>query len=143
MNLIHIAGHLGNDPETRFTSGGQKVISFRLAARARKGGQDQTIWYRITIWGDRFDRLLPHLKKGSSVIVIGEMQKPEIYNSRDGQPQVSIDVTAEVIRFSPFGRTDRPGGEERQVASPELQPAAMAGVGMGGGDDMMDDDLPF
>lgn len=141
MNLIHIAGHLGSDPETRFTPGGQKVISFRLAARARKGGQDQTIWYRITIWGDRFDRLVPHLKKGSAVIVIGEMQKPEIYNKRDGQPDVSIDVTAEVIRFSPFGRSDRPEGEER--AEVGVQPAKMAAVGVGGGVDMMDDDLPF
>ena len=28
MNFIHIAGHLGADPEVRFTSSGKKVTTF-------------------------------------------------------------------------------------------------------------------
>lgn len=143
MNLIHIAGHLGSDPEVRHTPSGQKVVSFRMATRSRKGGQDTTIWYRITIWGDRFDRMLPYLKKGSAVIVVGELQQPEIYTNRDGQTQVSLDVTAEAIRFSPFGRSERQEGRAEPAAQPAAAPAAMAATTPYGAESASDDDLPF
>jgi single-strand DNA-binding protein len=112
MNTVQIAGHLGADPETRFTNNGTKVTSLRVASNTRQGGKDETTWWRVSVWGDRFDRMMPHLKKGSAIIVIGEMKKPEIYNGKDGQPQVSLDLTAEMIRFSPFGRTNRDEGQQ-------------------------------
>ena len=51
MNQLTIAGHLGADPEVRFTSSGQKVTTLRVAARARKGAKDETIWWKVTVWG--------------------------------------------------------------------------------------------
>ena len=107
MNFIHIAGHLGADPETRFTQSGKKVTTLRVAANSRKGGQDVTIWWRVTIWDEEFKNILPHLKKGSAVMVFGEMQKPEIFNDREGKPQISMDIRAIQVQFSPFGK---PGG---------------------------------
>lgn len=111
MIIIEIAGHLGADPEVRFTPGGQKVTNLRVATNTRKSGKDETVWWRVTIWGERFDKMMPYLKKGSAIIVIGEMSKPEIYTDKEGRPQVSLDLTAEMIRFSPFGKTDRNGQE--------------------------------
>ncbi|CDZ80511.1 Helix-destabilizing protein [Candidatus Rubidus massiliensis] len=105
MNIVQIAGHLGADPETRVTPSGQKVTTFRMAVNGKKGGSEYTVWWRVTVWGD--NRLLPYLKKGSAVIVIGDMSKPEIYTDKEGRPQVSLEITAEIIRFSPFGRNDR------------------------------------
>ncbi len=106
MNSIQLAGHLGADPETRFTPSGQKVTTLRVACRARK---DETIWWKVTIWGDQFDRMLPYLKKGSAIMVSGEFTKAEVYNDREGKPQVSLQVVAHNISFSPFGR---PGGSK-------------------------------
>lgn len=120
MNLLQVAGHLGAEPEERFTSSGQKVITLRLASHSRKGGADVTIWWRVTIWGDRFDKMLPYFKKGSPLIVIGEMSKPEIYTDKEGKPQVSLDLVADVIRFSPFGRGgNSEGGKSEAFASSE------------------------
>lgn len=107
MNLLYIAGHLGADPETRFTPSGQKVTTLRIATNSYQNGQDVTIWWRVTCWGDKFDKILPHLKKGSAIIVTGEMKKPEIYTDKEGRPQISLELTAESIRFSPFGKSDR------------------------------------
>lgn len=104
MNFIHIAGHLGADPETRFTSTGKKVTTLRVATRTRKGQVDETIWWRVTIWGDQYDKMLAFFKKGSPIVVAGELQKPEIFNDREGKPQVSMDITAAYIQFSPFGK---------------------------------------
>jgi single-strand DNA-binding protein len=112
MNHTMIAGHLGADPEVRFTSSGQKVTTLRVAARARRSGKDETIWWRVTIWGEQFDKMIPYFKKGSSIIVMGELNKPEIFTDRDGKPQVSMSLTAYNISFSPFGRPDSGGSSE-------------------------------
>lgn len=136
MNIIHIAGHLGADPEVRYTPSGQKVTTFRVAVNIRKSGKEETIWYRITIWGDRFDKLIPYLKKGSSIIVIGTLQKPEIYTDKEGRQHVSLEITAEMIQFSPFGRTDRSEnqteGGYRQNYSNQSMPQRTAPVHSGG-----------
>lgn len=106
MFYVQIAGRLGKDPETRFTASGQKVTSFSLAVSHRKGKEEQTIWVRVTIWGDRFDRMMPYVKKGSGLIVIGKMSPPSTYVDKEGRTQVSVEVTAESIEFNPFGKSD-------------------------------------
>lgn len=115
MNQAMVAGHLGSDPEERRTPSGQKVTTLRVAARVRKGGKDETIWWRVTIWGEQFDKIIPYFKKGSPIIVQGEIDKPEIFTNREGKPQVSMGITAFNVSFSPFGRTDQAGAEERQL----------------------------
>jgi len=124
MNLIHIAGHLAADPETRFTQTGKKVTTFRVGVRTRHKNADDTIWYRVTVWDEQFSQLMPHLKKGSAVMVCGELRKPEIYNDREGKPQISLEITAKDIQFSPFGK---PGGsttDANKAAAPAASPAA-------------------
>ena len=116
MNTVTIAGHLGADPETRVTPGGQKVTTFRVAVNVRKGGKDETIWWKVTFWGDRYDKMIPYFKKGSSFIAIGEISPPYIYNDKEGRPQVSLEMTADIIKFSPFGKPDRAGQDSPQAA---------------------------
>ncbi len=119
MNQTTIAGHLGNDPEVRFTSSNKKVTTFRVAARARKSAKgEETIWWRVTIWGDLFDQMIPYFKKGSAIIVVGEMNKPEIFTDRDGKAQISLSLTAHNLQFNPFGKGDG-AGVSHETAQPE------------------------
>lgn len=133
MNLIIVMGHLGGDPEERVTPGGQKVTTFNIASNTWRAGQEETTWYRITVWGDSSIRILPHLKKGSGVVVVGSLHT-EIYNNRDGTPQVSRNLTAESIRFMPGGKSDRQ--EQREPAAVHAAPQTPV-------DTNVDDDLPF
>ena len=115
MIIVQIAGRLGKDPESRFTPSGQKVTTLTLATNVRKAGKDETVWWRVTIWGDRFDKMMPYVKKGTALIVIGDMNKPEIWTDKESRPQVSMEVTADIIRFSPFGNgTTQEGGASNQ-----------------------------
>ena len=107
MNIITVAGRLGVDPEVRFTSNGQKVTTLRMAVNVRKSGKEETIWYRVTVWGENFDKMISFLKKGSALIVVGDLAKPEIFDNREGKPQVSMNITASSLMFSPFGRSDK------------------------------------
>ena len=138
MNLFEIAGFLGADPEERFTPTGRKVVAFRVGVKC---GKEDTMWVRVSVWGDRFDKMMPFLKKGSAVIVVGELQKPEIYTDRNGQPQISLNMNAEIVNFSPFGKpkSERDpmvgGSESAQHMQEEL-------VAYGAGNEV-GDDLPF
>lgn len=106
MNQITIAGHLGADPEVRFTPSGAKVTTLRVAARVRRGKSEDTIWWKVSIWGDQFDKMMTFLKKGSAVMITGEVNKPEIFTGRDGTPQISMSMTAHHVGFSPFGKSE-------------------------------------
>lgn len=169
MNIVQIAGHLGSDVETRVTPDGTKVSTIRVATNVRRGGRDETIWWRVTLWGDRWDKMLPYLTKGSAIIVIGELQKPEIYTNRDGQQSISLDIRADIVRFSPFGRGSTGEGGQSNHANnqvsgsyptqqqPYQQPVqqsyqpqygstpAQTTVGTGGNDfgTIREDDIPF
>jgi len=127
MNQLTIMGNLGNDPETRFTTSGQKVTTFRTADNQRRGGRDETLWWRVTIWGEQFDKMMSYLKKGSAVIVTGEMSKPEIYEDREGKSQISLNMTAHHIAFSPFGRVEKLVPQEGEAESAHTSPAALDG----------------
>lgn len=114
MIIVQLAGRLGKDPETRFTATGQKVTTFSVAVGIKKGGKEETVWWRVTVWGDRFEKMMPYLKKGSAVIVTGEMNRGvEMYTDKEGRQQVSpLEITAEIIKFSPFGNPDKSGQDQ-------------------------------
>jgi single-strand DNA-binding protein len=117
MNILQVAGRLGKDAEVRFTQGGQKVTTLTLASSVRRQGKEETIWWRCTIWGDRFDKLVPYFKKGSALIVIGELAKPTVYTDKEGNPQVSMDLTVEIVKFSPFGGNGSSSQENKEEVS--------------------------
>jgi single-strand DNA-binding protein len=151
MNQTTIAGHLGADPEVRFTSSGNKVTTLRVATRARKGGKDDTIWWQVSIWGDQFDKMIPYFKKGSPIIVVGELQKPEIFTDREGRPQISMNLTALNLLFSPFGKPDSSNGSSTIAGQAEhgyAQATAGAQEGFAYGpakteSSFSDDEVPF
>lgn len=145
MNNATIAGHLGADPEVRFTSSGLKVTTLRVAARARRSGKEETIWWKVTVWGEQFDKMIPYFKKGSPIIVFGELNKPEIFTNKEGQPQVSMSMTAVNLQFSPFGRPDSAGHSQDQ--NEDSKEMAHAGGGQKefgqGKEEHNDDEIPF
>jgi len=145
MMIIQIAGRLGSKPERRVTPSGRKVVNFSVAVNEKKGGADKTHWWRVTVWGDQFDRMIDHLDKGSAVIVTGRFEGPEVYTDKNGNQQVSLNVTAEMIHFSPFGG-GRAQGQEEGAGQKFSDDAGFqsAGVVSGAGQaNFANDDIPF
>jgi len=153
MNLVEIIGFVGNDPEERMTPSGRKVVSFRIADTIKAGEREETIWWKVSCWGDQFDRMMPYIKKGTMLIVHGEFRrKPDTYQDREGRTQVSLEITATQIRFAPGGKSDRyQGSEERPSSTPSYsQRGSPAPASVPGGfrpgtaaDDFNEDNLPF
>ena len=157
MNHIVVAGHLGNDPEIRFTPSGQKVVSFRVASNTRKGANMETTWWKITVWGTQFDNMIKHLKKGSPIMVMGELSKPEIFNDKEGRPQISLNITAQSLSFSPFGKSEKPAQSNNSydhssmASSEDYSPSSdmnygyydQAAKGQGSPSPFVEDEIPF
>lgn len=140
MNYVHIIGRLGKDPEVRYTSDNKKVTTLVVASNYVKSGQTETIWWRVTLWGDRWDKMVSYLSKGKPVMVGGEMRKPETYVDKSGQTQLSsIDVQADYVKFVPYGNKE----EGAQAQGQQSEPSA-SGTESGAGSFAVDEEpLPF
>ncbi len=144
MILVEIAGFLGADAEERFTASGKKVVGLRVATRVRQAGAEETVWWRVSIWGDRYDKMVPYLKKGASVLIIGDMGKPETYTAKDGSVAVSLSLNAEIVKFSPFGKPEAKDSFSSSGADVmSLQSQAAYGAGDAAMAGHVQDDLPF
>jgi len=102
---ITLIGHLGNDPESRYTPSGTMVTAFRMATssqwtNAAGERQEKVVWWRISIWGEKQgDPVAKYLRKGSKCMVIGEVEAPNVYVSKTGEHAASLEVKAQMVRF--------------------------------------------
>ena len=144
MNKITVIGHLGRDPEMRYTPNGQAVTSFSVASSRRyttsAGEQkEETEWFNVSAWGKLGETCNQYLTKGQQVYIEGRMSS-RTYEGRDGTTRVSIDVFLNDVQF--LGRGGDGGGD----GAPDSAPFE-AGVGAMADESPMDndpvDDLPF
>lgn len=98
-----VIGHLGRDPEMRYTPGGQAVTSFSVATTRKwtdRNGQQQekTTWFRVTAWDKLGELCNQYLTKGKLVLVEGDIDA-SAYTAQDGQPRAGLELTARNVRF--------------------------------------------
>jgi len=125
MIRAHILGRVAKDPESRYTPGGDKVTTIIVASNSYRAGTEETIWWRVSLWGDRWDKKLAHFTKGKPIIFGGKMHKPRMYTDKNGAQQVAaLDIDADFIEFVPINRNEQgqeghPGaGEYQQYSAP-------------------------
>ena len=133
VNKIVLVGHLGADPESRFTPSGVAVTTFNMATNEswkNKDGEyeDRTEWHRIVLYGKAAETASEYMKKGQLAYVEGRI-RTRSWEDKDGMTRYTTEVLGD--RFTMLGRKS----ENKSTAAP-----AEAGAGGGGGDD---DDLPF
>jgi single-strand DNA-binding protein len=103
FNSVTVVGHLGRDPEPRYTPSGDQVTSFSVATSERyktRDGQQQerTTWFTVSAWGKLAETCGQYLHKGSYVYVEGPVSLRE-YTDRDGVQRASLDVRAREMRM--------------------------------------------
>ena len=109
MNKIFLIGNLTRDPETRTTPNGKTVCGFDIAVNERRGGQDNTTFFRVSAWNKLGETCMTYLQKGKKVMVIGSVSGRG-YTKSDGSVGVSLDINAQDIEFL----SPREDGYERQ-----------------------------
>ena len=140
MNKITIIGHLGRDPEMRYTPQGAAVTDFSVATSRRFTDgtgerREETDWFRVSAWRQLAELCNQYLQKGSLVYVEGRLHT-RTYEGNDGATRFSNEVTASEVRF--LNRPDR----DSEGASGGGYGAPSSGFSQGAGP-AEPDDLPF
>jgi single-strand DNA-binding protein len=156
LNKVTLIGNLGNDPEIRSTSGGNKVANFSLATSRQWNSasgekQEKTEWHKCVAWnqGTRgsglADIIEKYVRKGDKLFVEGRIEYRQ-YEDKDKQTRYVTEINVrEIILLG--GRGGGGGGESD---GPPARAKAAAGAGKGGDFEEFpnalepeDDDLPF
>ena len=131
-----VVGHLGRDPEMRYTQEGTPVTSFSVATtrrwQDREGSQrEETTWFRVSTWGKQAEICNQYLSKGRLVLVEGTISA-SAWKGRDGEPRASLELRADrVVFLGQRGEAALEGGGH------EVAAAGAAGEGIG------EDEIPF
>jgi|UniRef100_A0A7C3WSL2 single-strand DNA-binding protein len=130
VNRVILVGHLGADPELRYTANGTAVARFRIATTEvytdRAGArQERTEWHRIVAWGKLAEICGQYLSKGKLVYIEGRIRSDSW--EQEGVKRYSYEIVADTMKML-SGR-----GPERETEPPFPPPEA--GV--------PEDDIPF
>lgn len=106
MQKMFLIGFVGRDPEERFTAAGKKVNSFPLAVSVVKNKEKTTIWYKINCWDDKFAGIMPHIKKGNGLAIVGELNAPTTYQNKNGDISIDLSINVNSIDFLPMPKPD-------------------------------------
>jgi single stranded DNA-binding protein len=100
MQNITIVGRLGRDAVIRESSTGSRFVTMTVAANAKKQNVEKTSWYEVTTFNvERLEKMVPYLTKGSSVIVVGELDA-SIQTGSDGVQRLRLLVNADRVDFN-------------------------------------------
>ena len=119
LNKVMVIGHLGRDPEMRYTPSGRPVTTFTIAVSRSWNTADgerrtETEWFNIVAWGNLAEICKQYLYKGQQVYIDGRLQTRR-WEDKEGQKHTSIEVVANEMMML---------GDRRENSSPTQESAA-------------------
>ncbi len=120
VNKVILVGHLGADPEVRYTQSGSSVANLRIATSERwkdkQSGepQERTEWHRVVLFGKLGEIAEQYLKKGSQVYIEGRLQTRK-WQGQDGQDRYSTEVVGSDMQM--LGGRGASGGRDGSSSS--------------------------
>lgn len=141
---VTLIGHVGQDPQMRYTPDGTPVTSFTIATKSVVGkarspecpagwkesfngkNWEVTTWWRVTCWRQLGETVNQYVTKGMMVFVEGEVQgeardgklNPRVWTGNDGVARASFELTARDVKFM-SGRGEGAGAPPIGEAPPE------------------------
>lgn len=112
LNRVECIGHLGKDPEMRFTANGDPVTTFSVACSSKYKDKESTEWFNVVAWGKLAETCNQYLTKGQLVYVEGRLQT-RTWQSDDGQKHYKAEVIASKVLFL--------GGRKGQIEQPAAE----------------------
>ncbi len=127
VNRVILVGHLGRDPETRYSASGDAICNFSIATTERwndkSSGEkrEATEWHKIVIYRKLGEIAGQYLKKGSQVYIEGKL-KTRKWQDKDGQDKYTTEIVADEMNMlgGGSGSGDKPQQkrEEPRKAAP-------------------------
>ena len=136
VNRVLLVGHLGSDPDSRFTGSGSAVTTFSVAtneSRRNSDGnyEDFTEWHRVVLFGKMAETAGEYLKKGQLVYIEGRL-RTRSWDDKSGVKRYTTEVVGE--QYTMLGRKSNDDSGFSGGSSNKNQETD---------DQEMEDDLPF
>ncbi|MBL7164563.1 MAG: single-stranded DNA-binding protein [Anaerolineales bacterium] len=98
LNKVMIIGHLGRDPEMRYTPSGRPVTTFSVATNRSWNTADgerrtDTEWFNVVAWNKLAEICNQYLTKGQQVYIEGRLQSRR-WEDSTGTKHTSVEVVA-------------------------------------------------
>lgn len=98
LNKMMIIGHLGRDPEMRYSPNGRPITTFSVATNrsftlASGERRTETEWFNVITWGSLAEISNQYLKKGTQVYVEGRLQTRR-WEDTEGEKHISVEIIA-------------------------------------------------
>lgn len=103
INYVIVAGNLTKDPIFRQTTNNTPVVNFSIASNRKykdssNQWQEDVCYVGIVAWNKLAESCRDRLKKGSAVLVDGELQS-RTWKSEDGHNRSIVEIKARRIQF--------------------------------------------
>ncbi|MBK7320245.1 MAG: single-stranded DNA-binding protein [Anaerolineales bacterium] len=136
LNKVQIIGHLGKDPEMRYTPSGKPVTTFSVAVSRSWNSADgerhsETEWFNVVAWGNLAEICKQYLVKGQQVFVEGRLQTRR-WDDKEGQKHTSVEIVANEMMML---------GDRRDANNNHTQEADLSSAE--NGSSMAEDEFPF
>ncbi len=129
LNKVMIIGHLGKDPEMRYTPSGRPVTTFTVAVSRSWNSADgerhaETEWFNVVAWGNLAEICKQYLTKGQQVYVEGRLQTRR-WDDKEGQKHTSVEIVANEMmmlgdrRDANHATSDESLAAEGEVVAPD------------------------
>ena len=119
LNKVMVIGHLGKDPEMRYTPSGRPVTTFSVAVSRSWNTADgerrsETEWFNIVSWGNLAEICKQYLHKGQQVYIEGRLQTRR-WEDKEGQKHTNVEVVAnEMMMLGDRKDYNKDSQEEKQ-----------------------------
>jgi single-strand DNA-binding protein len=116
LNSVIVAGNLTKDPVFRQTSNNTPVVNFHVAANRRykdssNQWQEDVCYVGVVAWNKLADSCRDRLKKGSAVLIDGELQS-RTFKTEDSKNRTIVEIKAKRIQFlNKFSKSQGNGDE--------------------------------
>lgn len=104
LNKVMLMGHLGKDPETRYTTSGNAVCHFSLATsekwKDKQTGQpvERTEWHNVVMYGKLAEIAAGFLKKGAPAYIEGRIQTRK-WQDKEGRDRYTTEIIADEMQM--------------------------------------------
>ena len=126
LNKVQIIGHLGKEPEMRYTPSGKPVTTFSVAVSRSWNSADgerhsETEWFNVVAWGNLAEICKQYLTKGQQVYIEGRLQTRR-WDDKEGVKHTNIEVVANEMMMLGDRRDHNSTQSSSDTAVSENQP---------------------
>jgi single-strand DNA-binding protein len=137
LNKVMVIGHLGRDPEMRYTPSGRPVTTYTVATSRSWNTSDgerhsETEWFNVVTWGNLAEICKQYLTKGQQVYIEGRLQTRH-WEDKEGVKHSTVEIVATEMMMLGERREGNSHGASSEEPAIPVESESQSG----------DDEFPF